>query len=292
MLTAIVPVSDMAGRLQNLENWLKAIGKLKLNVIIVHDYRDQQTLEELTRITTSVNPGQVHLHSGAFGSPGAARNFGLEQSNTKYVCFWDSDDLPQPKTVYDALGKNLDNFDILVGQFRTLDNSSKIEIKGLSSDYDILDLAIKPGIWRMVFLREFVGNHRFRDMKMGEDQLFIAELVKSNPCFVFTHDLFYEYFVGRNGQLTSKSENKLELIETYTALIKLREGSVDSHFEYISVNLSRLWFSLLKMLKMRKESIRLLRALGAKSYFICKNPQLRLRALLFVISRTFGKKQK
>ncbi len=287
MLTAIVPVSDMAGQLQNLKIWLSLIKNLDLKVIIVHDHRDQQTLSELREITSNLMPGKCDLHSGVFGSPGAARNFGLHLAESKYVCFWDSDDLPEPKNICDLLSEQQENFDILVGQFHTIEYSKNEKITQLSQDQSILDIAFKPGIWRMIFLREFLDSHQFKAMKMGEDQLFLAELIKLNPRLVFANEHFYNYVVGRNGQLTSNFESKLELITTYHALLKLRLGTSGYQFEYLSATIFRLWFSLLKMLKFRIQKTRLLRSLVARDLILNRHPLVHIRMFFLVASKLF-----
>ena len=55
MLTAIVPVSEMSGRLHNLEDWLSAIHHLDIQVIIVHDYRDSETERQVLSILRAIN---------------------------------------------------------------------------------------------------------------------------------------------------------------------------------------------------------------------------------------------
>ena len=103
MLTAIVPVSGMAGRLHNLENWLSTIHDLDIQIIIIHDHRDSETERQLLSILGTINSPKIAYLSGAFGSPGAARNAGLERVDSKFVCFWDSDDLPQPQSILSDL---------------------------------------------------------------------------------------------------------------------------------------------------------------------------------------------
>jgi glycosyltransferase involved in cell wall biosynthesis len=230
------------------------------------------------------------LYTGFFGSPGAARNYGLDLADSKYICFWDSDDLPQPKNICTLLSKQA-NFDVLVGQYFTIEGLPAAKITELSQDLTILDIAIKPGMWRMIFLREFVGDHRFKFMKMGEDQLFLAELIKLNPRLVFTSEHFYDYAVGRIGQLTSNFKSKLDLIATFKALLKLRAGTSGYQFEYLSATIIRLWFSLLKMLKFRIGIARLLCSLASKELILNRHPIIQLRIFFVVTSKLFRQKQ-
>jgi hypothetical protein len=142
----------------------------------------------------------------------------------------------------------------------------------------------------MIFLREFVSAQRFKSMKMGEDQLFLAELFKRNPRLVFTEEHFYDYVVGRIGQLTSNSKSKLELITTYNALLKLRAGTSGYQFEYFSATIIRLWVSLLRMLMFKKGRAQLLRALIAKEMIINSHPLVHLRMIFFVTSKLLKEK--
>ena len=43
LLTIVTPISQMAGRLQNLQTWLSRLGNLSVEVVLIHDKKDELT---------------------------------------------------------------------------------------------------------------------------------------------------------------------------------------------------------------------------------------------------------
>ena len=62
-LSVIVPVRDMAGRLQNLRSWLAEVKNSPLEVIIVHDFFDQATQIELNEINEEFSNVKITIIS-------------------------------------------------------------------------------------------------------------------------------------------------------------------------------------------------------------------------------------
>ena len=57
LLTIISPVTLMAGRLNRLSTWLRDIESSDVEVILIHDYRDQATADELIEIIARYKSG-------------------------------------------------------------------------------------------------------------------------------------------------------------------------------------------------------------------------------------------
>jgi glycosyltransferase involved in cell wall biosynthesis len=285
MLTAIVPVSEMSGRLHNLENWLFAIHNLDIQVIIVHDYRDSETERQLLSIVKAVDSSKIVYLSGTFGSPGAARNAGLEQVESKFVCFWDSDDLPHPQSIVPQLEIYSEVCDILVGQYVQSLNHPEDMQQIKSKDCSINDVAINPGLWRMIFRRDFISSVKFQKMRMGEDQLFLAEVMMLKPRMFFTHTVFYKYFVGHPGQLTQNPVAISELVDAFREILNLRERTSGREFEFISIVILRMNFTLARFSFLNKDVFYTLRTLFLPSNLITHHPFVQIKCALFVISR-------
>ena len=285
MLTAIVPVSGMAGRLGHLKNWLPTILNLDIKVIVVHDYKDGETENQLLAILEAINSSKIILLSGTYGSPGAARNAGLARVDTQYVCFWDSDDLPHPKAVMPELKIHLGKFDILIGQYLwSFFNSKDIEQKTVD-DSSLRDVGINPGLWRMVFRTEFIKPVNFKNMRMGEDQVFLAEVVALTPRLSFSRTVFYEYFVGHPGQLTQSPLALSELLDAFTEIVALRTKTSNLEFEFLSILISRMRFTIAK-LAVRKNAVKsMLIPLMLPHTIITRHPLLQIKSALFVIWR-------
>jgi glycosyltransferase involved in cell wall biosynthesis len=285
MLTAIVPVSGMAGRLHNLENWLSTIDHLDLQVVIVHDFRDSETERQLLSIVESLNSLKIVFLSGTYGSPGAARNAGLDRADSKFVCFWDSDDLPLPQSIVSNLETYSEDCDVLVGQYVRCSNHSEGLKTIKSNDSSFQDVAMNPGLWRMVFRRDLISSVRFQKMRMGEDQLFLAEVMSRKPRVSFTISVFYNYFVGHPGQLTQRQDAIVELLDAFRGISSLRKNTSGREFEFCSVMISRMNFTIIKFALHSNTKFVTFRSLMSADNLITHHPILQIKCATLVISR-------
>lgn len=283
MLTAIVPVSGMAGRLHNLENWLSAIDQIDIQVVIVHDYRDSETERQLLSILEAINSPKIVFLSETFGSPGASRNAGLERVGSKFVCFWDSDDLPLPQSILPDLEIYSEDCDVLVGQYlRRSDHSEDFQPTN-SNDSSVRDVAMNPGLWRMIFRKDFISSVKFQKMRMGEDQLFLAEVIALKPRMSFTHTVFYNYFVGHPGQLTQSPTAIIELFDAFREILVLRKKTSGREFEFTSILISRMNFTLTRFGVLNKAKFLTFRSLVSPSNLITRHPLLQIKCASLVI---------
>jgi len=231
LLTAIVPVTRMAGRLDRMKSWLEGISHLDLEVIIVHDQQDWFTGMELTGLCKSLNNPNVHLIEKYCGSPGLTRNEGLARSSGKWITFWDSDDLPFPERILEVLRDLNTQTEIVIGQFELVNNTSEMP-KYVSHSGNLEDLVLNLGIWRMVFNSKLIGKSNFTQFHLGEDQLYFLQQRPETRAIIYTNEVFYRYFQGIPGQLTSqkkKVEDLLEICKISTTTLVARKGEVQ-HF--------------------------------------------------------------
>jgi glycosyltransferase involved in cell wall biosynthesis len=233
LLSVIVPITRMANRLGTLKKWIQDCQYQNLEIILVHDKRDDETGIELVSIIEE-NPN-LHLSiiEGKFGAPGIARNAGLIKATGKWIVFWDCDDQPNLENVCKILQEEeirKDNrVEVVIGQFSTSRNNIYINKTLRIRDITLMDVALNPGLWRMVFRRNTIKNFRFTDSKMAEDQNFISmiDLPKLRYKFVDIH--FYTYHLGVQNQLTSKSEAINDISKAISiTLIKLNNCNGES----------------------------------------------------------------
>jgi glycosyltransferase involved in cell wall biosynthesis len=233
LLTAIVPVSAMANKLQNFKFWVDK-SPAELKIIVVHDWRDSATGDELKQIIEGkVN---IELIEGKFGSPGAARNAGLERVDTVWTVFWDSDDLPEPYRVIELLNKQKTNSQIIITSFRiqSLLTQKIIRVstcpKG-STKRQLNYLANDPGIWRVIFRTELIRNLKFSKLKMGEDVLFLAAALDAGSEPIFLNEITYTYFRDVPNQLTEDNRYVADLY-TFLRLLdsKYKQNRIEAYF--------------------------------------------------------------
>jgi glycosyltransferase involved in cell wall biosynthesis len=251
LLTAIVPVTRMAGRFDRLKSWLEDISQLDLEVIIVHDKQDSLTGIEIAGLCKSLNNSNIHLIEKYSGSPGLTRNEGLAKSSGRWISFWDSDDLPFPERILDVLKVLNTHTEIVIGQFELVENPSEMP-KYVSHSGNLGDLVLNPGIWRMVFNSKLIGSSEFTKFHLGEDQLYFLQLRPEDREILFTDEVFYRYFQGIPGQLTSQ-KNKLGDLFEVCKVISAILVDTQSEVQYFAI----LIFSKNLMTCLKEGSLRL-----------------------------------
>ena len=117
-VSIVIPVSNMAGRLQNLEKSIKATDPTIFQIIVVHDFRGADTSFELKELINRVNNGHIELYEGKFGSAGKARSEGMIHATGKYLVFWDSDDVGYPEQIVKVIEETVDVSSIYVDQIK------------------------------------------------------------------------------------------------------------------------------------------------------------------------------
>jgi glycosyltransferase involved in cell wall biosynthesis len=218
LLSAIVPIGDMAKRLQFVESWLNQVNKYSLQVILVHDQTFLNVGTELRELVRSVNTSKVMLVQGVFGNPGSARNAGLEIATGDWVGFWDSDDTPNIKNIFEAINISQQYDEVLVGNFSVFDIKTMEQRTPIKKVNGINSVAMNPGIWRMIFRRSMISDMRFPSLRMGEDQVFLSNLNFGIRKLRFFESIFYQYNLGSTSQLT-KSKLALKDLPLASALI-------------------------------------------------------------------------
>lgn len=274
LLSVVVPVSNMAGKLQNLKTWLSHVPWDNCEVLIVHDQIDKATSLEIKEIVELIGVKNLKLYEGVWGNPGQARNFGLGHCSGDWVVFWDSDDLPKPLDVIEAIedASNKDNF--LVGGFEIYDTSNNRFLQKIVTT-SLIDISITPGIWRIVFRRETIQNCLFPALRMGEDQVFLikSSIYEATPKFY--PNSFYTYFVGNPSQLTNSREDKKKLHEAVMMTGELLTKTNNTSKKYISIVYIKQLFSMVKHGSVRDKT----QAVYKLLQFIKKNSKNSLRAL-------------
>ena len=222
LISAVVPISKMQGRFSNLKFWLKQIDFNIMEIILVHDIQDNVTSEELKTILMDyeleILKHNLFIFEKYCGSPGFARNCGLDLATGKWIVFWDSDDLPNIPEYIKIARENPEGIDLIIGQFAVSEIGSSSKSTSRFEHKTLNEVAFNPGIWRMIFSRASIDtNLRFEKFLMGEDQLFIANYFKTQPEIYFTKVTFYTYFTGGTLQLTSNQKAILDLKQTISA---------------------------------------------------------------------------
>lgn len=246
-LTAIVPVSKMAGRLDNLNKWLPLAVELGITVVIVHDKQDSETGPELRNSINSINSEKVIFLEETFNSPGLARNAGIDICKSEWVCFWDSDDIVYPQSIFRSLNDSNKEIDVLCGQYEEISQLPKSTLKLTNN---VSQLMKAPGIWRLLIKRDCIGEVRFRRFPMAEDQIFLWEMGLYNLDIEFSKELYYGYQIGIPLQATSDQRKINSILDAVNFLTTERIPTNLNHRNYL---VRRLCLTLIKRGSFRKK---------------------------------------
>ena len=246
-LTIVTPVALMAGRLQNLQKWIATIDALSVEVILIHDKKDEHTGIELRKIVQKFNDSKVIIIEGMYGGPGLARNAGLALAKGEWICFWDSDDLPEVEEFFRMVKvADLSGAECAVGGFTTVhDVTGKSKSHALTEKY-LDEIAINPGIWRFAFKRSTLEGLNFSNLLMAEDQLFLASFrIPSRKIEIYSKSV-YQYFVGENFHLTRRKEALSDLPNAIKISFGLITSLSDKDLRFASILLSRQVISAMR----------------------------------------------
>jgi glycosyltransferase involved in cell wall biosynthesis len=208
LLSVVVPIGSRKGDISQLVQWVPLAAALEIEVILIHDFQDLQTKFALKNFMEKNNSAKIKFLEGEFRSPGKARNFGIQQTSGKWICFWDSDDRPDVAKFLNMVNQaELVRANVCLGNFEKMNLvSGKVSKKRFSKNRLLLEMEIAkdPGIWRFAFDRFLIRDVKFESFRMGEDQSFLAEALLRCKSFHINEDYVYQYLVGSELQLTSQ----------------------------------------------------------------------------------------
>ena len=283
-LTAIVPISRMAGKLSNFRYWFNSVNQLPMRIVIVHDFADDETSTEIREIIASSPQTDIRFLEGVFGGPGMARNAGLSEATSEWVCFWDSDDLPDVEIAMSMIMKADIRDEVLIGDFQIIDAEGVSEAKLVLHRNEIQNIATNPGLWRMIFRRSSIGQLQFENNLMGEDQVFLAQYNLASRRILFLNELVYSYVKGTPGQLTFNQSAIDGILKSFQMLLGIFELNVGKNENFTSILVLRTLFTGLTRSSSPIKSSMLREFLGG----IHRRPRLLLfcfRNLFIVFSR-------
>ena len=215
LVTVVVPIHNVEGKLENLLIWLPKAIELGFEVILVCNGCVDNSFKVLETFLKSCTNRKTKLLEIKEVGPGQARNEGLKISNGKFTVFWDADDLGNPSKLLEALNEN-GTSDLVIGAYSV--TSAKKHVPRSKPQPlpppDLNTFALNPGLWRCIFRTSSIKGIEFGMTRMGEDQVFISRFLATNPEIYFSKQNLYTYTIDYAGQLTSIKRYMRGLIES------------------------------------------------------------------------------
>ena len=250
LLTAVIPVTDVVKRWNLIELWLADAKADGLEIVFVldspseeesHYFRNQMRLKELKNFS---------ILEGVFGSPGAARNAGLQNLTTEYVTFWDCDDIPLIDNILSDLENITSEPRVIIGNyeiFRYRENEIEL-LEQPQIPFSLKEiLSSSPGIWRFIFPTAFVQKIEFSNLKMGEDQLFLIELGMTDNDVLFSTKVYYRYILHDFVRLTNTRDAFDDIVPLIKSLEERKSKCTSAYeLETIQKVILKLTFSGIK----------------------------------------------
>lgn len=242
-ITIVIPVQNMAGKLNNLEQSILSSKNLPIQYLLINDKSTDNTSLELLEFIEKNKESNIELIEVSFGSPGLARNFGLNMATTEFVMFADSDDRFFSHSILKTLDSVARHTEVIIGRFKkNYINLNKSKLINVDQPLH-LSLAFDLGLWRMIFRTSSISHTRFQKFRMAEDQLWFIEAEILSKNILLTDEVFYEYFVHNEGSLTSNSHAIQEIHEVLQSFKILVEDRNNKHPAILYTFCSKLWMT-------------------------------------------------
>lgn len=207
-VSIIVPVNGTQNDFNNLVSWIETVSSYGIEVLLILDlFSVSGKTNAVVSLEAKMRECGVRVLEGSWGNPGGPRNLGLQYAKKDWIQFVDSDDLPLIEKIADFIINNdLDDKKAIIFDFEIQDIQTNLSIRKRLSRDDfskaLITLGIAPGIWRMVFRREFLGLAKFPELRWGEDQAFLSNFDFKEKDILIAGTLGYIYMNGSPQQIT------------------------------------------------------------------------------------------
>lgn len=206
LITAIIPIAGFPNGTDQIHSWITEEALANFEVILVLDSDSIETEQIVSEIAATIKEKcTTTVVKSTCRNPGGARNLGLELAKGEWIVFWDCDDIPNPISFLETVKQaNEQNADVALGFFTVRSSLVEEDVKLIKfDDAKLLEsIAFNPGLWRFAIRNAIAKNLRFKEIRMGEDQIYLAELLIQSVKISVTKKSVYEYWLYPTGQLT------------------------------------------------------------------------------------------
>lgn len=203
MIDIIIPIYNSKKTLPyTLMSICRQTIREKLRILLVDDCSKENYDDIMEKFNDELKIKIVHLKENK--GPGVARQYGIEHSRSKYICFVDSDDLLNSVDSLERLYKEIEKgYDLVYSSVYHEDQATVFQPLG--------DLHGK------IYRRKFIMDNeiKFNDTRYHEDNAFNNLVIVHNAKVNLLDFVTYDY-IDNNESTTKKEKDKtFERLEIY-----------------------------------------------------------------------------
>lgn len=234
----------------------------EIEIIAVEDSSTDSSAE-LLRSLAAADPRIKAYYNEKNVGVAEVRNRALEYASGDYLAFCDSDDIV-PDGAYAALLRVIGKKDIAVGAYDNLYDSGRLEggyrLYGDEKASLFKAMFSVSCLWTKLIKRTFVVDNELRfdpAMSLGEDVVFLANLVMKNPSYAVTDSLVYYHC--HHDRTVSRSLTHVYTLPAFMLHMKCRRevlsicASLPEVRDYIYINFTPFITDFLPLMQSSEE---------------------------------------
>lgn len=230
LISVIIPVYNCAKYVQKCVASIQEQTYTNLEIIVVNDGSTDNSLDLCEAL--AVKDERIVIESKPNTGVSDTRNTGISMAKGKYLAFVDADDYVEKdfiEKLYYSLIQN--NVDIVCCGYREILNEENNEfidqVKKRTEICDInryVDIFAKESdfissvIWGKLYKTSLVKGVKFRNLRYGEDTLYLMEVWSNNPKTLFIEYIGYHYV----RHIDSATKTKKQNIQYYDDMLNSR----------------------------------------------------------------------
>ena len=207
-ISIIIPAYNSELTLSRCLNSLVEQTNKDFEVVIVDDGSIDKTYEIISSFFLKLD---IRYYYQKNSGVSAARNLGIEMSNSEYLCFLDADDYYEPNFIEEFLLAINPKYDIYIGEYNVIGNNKFYNDKYILNNLPIegecsiiienmikLHNKIIGNIWRCLFKKDIIqkNNIYFENIRFGEDNLFLIRYLSASKFYFVIKRQIYNYVVN------------------------------------------------------------------------------------------------
>lgn len=256
-VSIIVPVYNVEKYIEKCLNSLVNQTLKDIEIIIINDGSSDSSQKIIDEYSKKYNNIKVFIQENK--GQAAARNFGLEKANGKYITYVDSDDfieLNMIERLYNVIEKN--NYDIVISDIIKEENQNKFIFKNywnIKKETNKNFMTSHLGPVARLYKRQFLidNNFKFLEGVIYEDLGSLPILAMNTNKIGYISEAFYHYII-RKGSVTNQIKYNKKLEDIFKVMEHLSKNITKDYqdeLEYLYIE-HLLYATTLRLLEFDK----------------------------------------